>query len=83
MQLLRGARKRLKVSLMHLKYINPMPSNVGELIKNFKRILVPELNLGQLLMIINSKFHCKAKGYNKVQGLPFKISELVGGLKRK
>ena len=71
----------LKVSLMHLKYINPMPSNVGELIKNFKRILVPELNLGQLLMIINSKFHCKAKGYNKVQGLPFKISELVEAIK--
>ena len=71
----------LKVSLMHLKYISPMPKNVGDIIKNFKKVLVPELNLGQLLMIINSKFHCKAKGYNKVQGLPFKISELVEAIK--
>jgi 2-oxoglutarate ferredoxin oxidoreductase subunit alpha len=54
---------------------------VGDLIKNFKKVFVPELNLGQLLMIINSKFHCKAKGYNKVQGLPFKISELVEAIK--
>ena len=44
----------LNVSLMHLKYINPMPKNVGDIIKNFKKVLVPELNLGQLLMIINS-----------------------------
>ena len=54
---------------------------LGTLSKTSKKVLVPELNLGQLLMIINSKFHCKAKGYNKVQGLPFKISELVEAIK--
>ncbi len=71
----------LKVSLMHLKYISPMPKNVESIIGNFKKVLVPELNLGQLVNILNAKFHCKAKGYNKVQGLPFKISELVEAIK--
>ncbi len=66
-----------KVSLMHLKYINPMPSNVGVVIKNFKKVIVPELNLGQLRTVLNAKFGIHAVGYNKIQGLPFKISELV------
>lgn len=65
-----------KISLMHLRYINPMPKNVEEVIKNFKKIIVPELNMGQMLHIINAKFGCNAIGYNKVEGLPFKISEL-------
>jgi len=64
------------ISLMHLKYINPLPKNTGDIIQNFKKIIVPELNLGQLKDIINAKFGCHAKGYNKMQGLPFKISEL-------
>jgi 2-oxoglutarate ferredoxin oxidoreductase subunit alpha len=70
--------KGQKVSLMHLRYINPMPKNVGDIIKNFKNIVVAELNQGQLKNIINAKFSCNALGYNKVQGLPFKISELTG-----
>lgn len=65
-----------KISLMHLKYLNPMPKNVADIIKGFKKIIVPELNMGQLVHIINSKFDCKAEAYNKVEGLPFKISEL-------
>lgn len=67
----------LSVSLMHLKYLNPMPSNVGELIKNFKKVIVPELNMGQMVHIINAKFACDAMAFNKVAGLPFKISELT------
>jgi 2-oxoglutarate ferredoxin oxidoreductase subunit alpha len=66
-----------KVSLMHLRYINPMPKNVGDIIKGFKKVLICELNKGQMRTIINSRFNCNAKGYNKVQGLPFKISEIV------
>lgn len=65
-----------KISLMHLRYINPMPKNVGEVIKKFKKVIVPELNMGQMVHIINAKFGCNAIGYNKVAGLPFKISEL-------
>ena len=66
-----------KVSLMHLKYINPMPLNVEEILKSFGKVIVPELNLGQLKTVINSRYGIRAKGLNKVQGLPFKISELV------
>jgi 2-oxoglutarate ferredoxin oxidoreductase subunit alpha len=65
-----------KISLMHLRYINPMPSNVGEVIKNFKKVIVPELNMGQMVHVINAKFGCNAVAYNKVEGLPFKITEL-------
>lgn len=65
-----------KVSLMHLRYINPMPKNVGDVIKNFKKVIVPELNMGQMVHVINAKFACHAQSYHKVEGLPFKISEL-------
>jgi 2-oxoglutarate ferredoxin oxidoreductase subunit alpha len=65
-----------KVSLAHLKYINPMPKNIGEIIGNFKKVIIPELNDGQLRGIINAKFGIKTIGYNKMEGLPFKISEL-------
>ena len=57
-----------KVSLMHLKYINPMPKNVYSILKNFKRIIVCELNSGQLCSIINGKFSLGARQYNKMQG---------------
>ncbi len=70
--------KGKNVSLMHLQYINPMPRNVEEVINKFKKIVVAELNHGQLKGIINAKFNCNALGYNKVQGQPFKISELIG-----
>jgi 2-oxoglutarate/2-oxoacid ferredoxin oxidoreductase subunit alpha len=71
-----------KVSLCHLKYINPMPKNIGEILGNFKKVLVCELNLGQMRNIINAEFNIGAIGYNKVQGLPFKISELVEAVNR-
>jgi len=66
-----------KISLMHLRYINPMPKNVADIIKEFKKVIVPELNMGQMVHIINAKFSCNAIAYNKVEGLPFKISELT------
>lgn len=66
-----------KVSLAHIKYISPMPKNLASIIKNFKRVIVCELNLGQMKDLINAKYNCNASGYSKVQGLPFKISELV------
>jgi len=65
-----------KVSLLHLRYINPMPRNVADIIKNFKKVIVPELNMGQMVNVINARFACDAISYNKVEGLPFKISEL-------
>lgn len=76
------------VSHLHLRYINPLPKNVEEVLSKFKTILVPEINLGQLIKILREKFLVPAIGLNKIQGLPFrsieieeKIDEILGGKK--
>jgi 2-oxoglutarate/2-oxoacid ferredoxin oxidoreductase subunit alpha len=66
----------LSVSHAHLRYINPFPKNLGELLTRFDRVLVPELNLGQLVKLVRSTFLVPAESLPKVQGHPFKISEL-------
>jgi 2-oxoglutarate/2-oxoacid ferredoxin oxidoreductase subunit alpha len=71
-----------KVSHVHLKYLNPFPKNLREILGRFNKILVPELNNGQLVRILNAEFGCNASAYNKIQGLPFKISELVGAISK-
>ncbi|MDR0927856.1 MAG: 2-oxoacid:acceptor oxidoreductase subunit alpha [Ignavibacteria bacterium] len=63
-------------SFAHLRYMNPLPRNLGEVLGNFKRILVPEVNLGQLKFILQSKFTRPMEGLNKMQGIPFKESEI-------
>jgi 2-oxoglutarate ferredoxin oxidoreductase subunit alpha len=68
--------KGFSVSCAHLRYLNPFPGNVGEVLKNFEQVLVPELNLGQLLMMIRAKYLVDAIGLNKVQGQPFRTSEI-------
>jgi 2-oxoglutarate/2-oxoacid ferredoxin oxidoreductase subunit alpha len=65
------------VSSAHLRWINPLPSDLGELLKGFEKVIIPELNLGQLRRIIRSEFLIDAIGINKVEGLPFTSSELV------
>ncbi len=73
-----NARKAGKnVSGAHLRHLNPMPSNLGDLLKNFKRVLIPELNLGQLRLLIRGKFLVDARGLNKVQGRPFLVEEIT------
>ncbi len=64
------------VSHLHLKYINPLQKNLGEILYNFKQILIPELNLGQLSKIIRSKYLLPTISLNKIQGLPFKSIEI-------
>jgi 2-oxoglutarate ferredoxin oxidoreductase subunit alpha len=64
------------VSHIHLRYLNPLPRNLGELLRGFKQVLVPELNMGQLLMVLRAKFLIDAKGLNKVQGKPFTVGEI-------
>lgn len=71
-----------KVSLMHLRYINPMPKNVAQILKSFRKVVVAELNMGQMRDLLNARFECHALGVNKIQGLPFKISELVAAFKK-
>ncbi len=66
----------LKVSQLHLKYINPLPKDLGDIFKRFKRVLLPEINLGQLAFILRSQYLIDFIQFNKVQGLPFKASEI-------
>src|SRR5262245_61679146 len=72
----RAQRKGLKVSCAHLRYLNPMPKNIGDVLKKFKKVLIPELNCGQLRMLIRSTYLIDAVGLNKVQGRPFLVSEI-------
>ncbi len=73
----RCAGEGANVSLCHLRYLNPFPSNLGEILGRFKQILVPELNSGQLLMLLRDKYQVDAKGLNKVQGRPFSSDEIA------
>ncbi len=68
--------KGYKVSRIHLRYLNPFPKNLGEIMKRFKKVLIPELNLGQLLKLIRAEYLVDAIGLDKIQGLPFKASEI-------
>ncbi len=65
------------VSHVHLRHLNPLPRNFGEVLSNFERVLIPEMNMGQLLKVVRSEYLVDAVGFNKIQGRPFKISELV------
>lgn len=65
------------VSHAHLRYMRPFPKNLGEIIRNFETILIPEINNGQLIKIIRDVYMVDAKGYNKIMGIPITKTELV------
>ncbi|MBK8953230.1 MAG: 2-oxoacid:acceptor oxidoreductase subunit alpha [Chitinophagaceae bacterium] len=65
------------VSHAHLRYIRPFPKNLGEILKNFETVLIPEINNGQLIKIIRDEFLIDAKGYNKMMGVPITKTELA------
>jgi len=64
------------VSSLHLRHLNPLPKDLGDIISKFKKVIVPELNLGQLSLILRAKYLVDAVPLTKVQGKPFKVSEL-------
>ncbi len=68
--------KGRRIGHVHLRYLNPMPKNLGEILGRYDKILVPEMNMGQLIMLLRAKFLVDAQGYNKIQGKPFKQSEI-------
>jgi 2-oxoglutarate ferredoxin oxidoreductase subunit alpha len=70
-------RRGKSVSSIHLRYLNPFPRNLGDILGRFDRVLVPELNMGQLAMLLRAKYLVPAVSYPKVKGKPFKISELT------
>ena len=79
---IRAAARRVrldgrKVATAHLRYLNPMPNNLGDVLRSFDKILIPELNTGQLLKVIRAEYLLDAVGLNKVAGEPFKVSEVA------
>lgn len=74
---LRTAREKgHRVGHVHLRHLNPLPKNLGKILKRYKKILVPEMNMGQLLWVLRAKYLVNAHGYNKIQGKPFKQLEI-------
>jgi 2-oxoglutarate ferredoxin oxidoreductase subunit alpha len=79
---IRSAVERLQadgrsVAHAHLRHLNPFPANTEDVLRSFRRVLIPEVNLGQLLMLIRAKYLIDAVGYDKVRGKPFRIAEIV------
>ena len=61
----------------HLRHLNPFPANTEQVLRNYRRVLIPEVNLGQLLMLIRARYLIDAIGYDKVRGKPFRIAEII------
>jgi len=70
------AKGNRSIGHVHLRYLNPLPRNLGDVIKRYKQVLVPEMNMGQLLIVLRAKYLVDAHGYNKIQGKPFKQAEI-------
>jgi 2-oxoglutarate ferredoxin oxidoreductase subunit alpha len=68
--------KGRKIGHVHLRFLNPLPRNLGEVLKRYEKILVPEMNMGQLVMVLRAKYLVDAQGYDKIQGKPFRTSEI-------
>jgi 2-oxoglutarate ferredoxin oxidoreductase subunit alpha len=68
----------LAVSRIHLRHLNPFPPNLGEVLRSFERVLVPEQNLGQLCRLLRAEFLVPAESLGRVEGRPFKVSEIRG-----
>jgi 2-oxoglutarate ferredoxin oxidoreductase subunit alpha len=76
----RTRRAGTKVAWIHLTHLNPWPPNLGDLLRPFKRILVPELNMGQLCRLVRAEYLVDATPITKVQGLPFTSAELEAAI---
>src|SRR5207302_3577587 len=70
----------LKVATVHLVHINPFPANLGDIVRRYPKLLIPEMNLGQLARLIRGDFLVDAKSLSKVQGLPFKAVEIENAM---
>jgi 2-oxoglutarate/2-oxoacid ferredoxin oxidoreductase subunit alpha len=84
---IRSAVERLQargasVAHAHMRYLNPFPANTGDVVGAYRRVLIPEVNLGQLLLLIRARYLIDAVGYNRVRGKPFRIAELEAEAER-
>jgi 2-oxoglutarate ferredoxin oxidoreductase subunit alpha len=82
---IRGAVEKMRarghrIGHVHLRNLNPFPNDFGEILRRFDRVLVPEMNLGQLVMLIRARYLVDAHSYPKIQGQPFKEAEIVDAI---
>ncbi len=69
------------VAQAHLRHLNPFPKNLGEVLRGYDKVVIPEMNLGQLATLIRAKYLVDARSYNQVNGMPFKAEQLATALK--
>jgi 2-oxoglutarate/2-oxoacid ferredoxin oxidoreductase subunit alpha len=67
---------------VQLRWLNPFPNDLGDILKRYKRVLVPELNLGQLVKLLRARYLVDVRSYPKIQGQPFKESEIISAIKQ-
>jgi len=72
----RVRRQGMRIAQAHLRHLNPFPANLGDVLRRYRKVLVPEMNLGQLALLLRSRYLVDAQSYTKVAGLPFKAEEL-------
>jgi 2-oxoglutarate ferredoxin oxidoreductase subunit alpha len=75
--------KGLSVSQLHLRYLNPFPKNLGDLLRKFNKVMVPEINNGQLVQLLRAKYLIPAFGFNKIRGLPLRSEEILQEIETK
>ena len=72
-----GPRTAVKVAHAHLRWLNPFPANLGDVLRSYDKVLIPEMNMGQLLQLVRARYLVDAVGYNRVTGKPFKAGEIA------
>ena len=73
----------LDVAHIHIRHIWPLPRNLGELLAGYEKILVPEMNNGQMITVLRDRFLAPAEGLNQISGLPFKVSDLEAAIRER
>jgi 2-oxoglutarate ferredoxin oxidoreductase subunit alpha len=73
----RARRDGHAVAQAHLRHMNPFPANLGDVLRRYDKVLLPEINLGQLALLLRGKFLVDVISYNRVSGLPFRAAELA------
>ena len=77
----RGRRAGLSVAQVHLRHLNPLPSDLGDILRHYDRVVCPEMNLGQLALLLRARYLVDVHSYTQVRGLPFRAAELADVLK--
>jgi 2-oxoglutarate ferredoxin oxidoreductase subunit alpha len=76
----RVRRSDRSVAHAQLRHLNPFPRNAGEVLRRYDKVLIPEMNLGQLLKLVRAEFLVDAHGYNRVSGVPLRATELADAI---